>query len=171
MADEKLTAAFILSLLGGVIILIVGVVLSLIGAIITGLLGVFNPRALPVFMSFGSILGFLGILYGIIIIVSAIKMYNQPENQLWGILIVIFSVLSLFGAGAGLYIGLLLGVIGGLLGLTWKPSQKHYPQYTLGQRVTMHKPEITMRYCPFCGTKIDPPGARYRKKCGAKLTE
>ena len=25
------------------------------------------------------------------------------------------------------------------------------------------------RYCPFCGTKIDPPGARYCKKCGAKL--
>ncbi|HDM89560.1 hypothetical protein DRO64_01405 [Candidatus Bathyarchaeota archaeon] len=34
----------------------------------------------------------------------------------------------------------------------------------------MHKPEIT-RYCPFCGTKIDPPGARYCKECGAKLKE
>ena len=142
LAGERPIAAFILSLLGGLFILFVGLILSLLGATI---------------MEYGSLLsGFLGIFYGIIIIICAVKMHNEPENQTWSILIIIFSVLSLLGAGAGLYIGLILGMIGGLLGLTWKPPQRDYPRYASRQHTTMYKPEIT-RYYPFCGTKIDPP--------------
>lgn len=120
LAGEKPTVAFILSLLGGLFILFVGLILSLLGA--------------PI-MEYGSLLsGFLGIFYGIIIIICAVKMHNEPENQTWSILIIIFSVLSLLGAGAGLYIGLTLGVIGGILGLTWKPPQRDYPRYAPSQQ-------------------------------------
>ncbi|MCD6539036.1 hypothetical protein J7L18_10620 [Candidatus Bathyarchaeota archaeon] len=109
MDGERPTAAFILSLLGGLFILFVGLILSLLGA---------------TFIEYGSLLsGFLGIFYGIIIIICAVKIHNEPENQTWSILVIIFSVLSLLGAGAGLYIGLTPGVIGGILGLTWKPQR------------------------------------------------
>ncbi len=171
LAGEKPTAAFILSLFGGLFILFVGLILSLLGAIFMGILGAFHPPSMPILVGYGCLLGFLGIFYGAVIIISAVKMHNEPENQTWSILIIIFSVLSLFGAGAGLYIGLILGVMGGLLGLTWRSPQRDYPRYAPRQHTTMHKPEITIRYCPFCGTKIDPPEARYCKKCGAKLKE
>jgi len=181
LADEKPTAAFILSLLGGIFILVVGLILSFLGAILIGAVGVFNPPAMPMLMGLGSLLGMLGILYGLIIIVCAVKMHNEPENQTWSILIVIFSVLSLFGAGGGLYIGLILGVIGGILGLTWKPpspprryhlpprTETPYSSIQPQQVITKEKPPIL--YCPYCGGKIEPPGAKFCMHCGAKLEE
>jgi len=179
MAEDRPTAAFILSLLGGVFIMLVGFILSLIGSILMGLLGTFHPPSMPILMGYGSLLGLLGITYGIIIILCAVKMHNEPENQTWSILIIIFSVLSLFGAGGGLYIGLILGVIGGILGLTWKPpptprrypppprTETPYSPIQPQQVITKEKPPII--YCPYCGGKIEPPDARFCMYYGAKL--
>ena len=48
--------------------------------------------------------------------------YNQPAKATaWGALILAFSILSLFGMG-GFYFGAILGVVGGALAITWKPS-------------------------------------------------
>jgi len=178
LADEKPTAAFILSLIGGIFILVVGVILSLIGAIAMGMLGAFHPTSIPILMGYGSLLGFLAVTYGIIIIICAVKMYNQPENQTWSILVIIFSVLSLFGAGGGLYIGLILGVIGGILGLTWKPPpqpRRYHPQPRMERPISPVQPQqftqerIAIKYCPYCGGKIEPPSAKFCMHCGTKL--
>ena len=46
---------------------------------------------------------------------------SKPENHVkWGTLILIFSMLSIFGGMGGWIIGWILGVIGGLLAITWK---------------------------------------------------
>ena len=49
-------------------------------------------------------------------------LYTNPGSRsIWGILIIVFSVLSFFGFG-GFIIGAILGIIGGVLALRWKPA-------------------------------------------------
>jgi vacuolar-type H+-ATPase subunit I/STV1 len=44
------------------------------------------------------------------------------EHTTWGILILVFSVLSVFGSMMGDFsIGVLLSLIGGILAIIWKP--------------------------------------------------
>ena len=43
------------------------------------------------------------------------------ERRTWGILILVFSVLSFIGLG-GLVVGALLGIVGGIMTLRWKPA-------------------------------------------------
>ena len=72
---------------------------------------------------FSGIFGIAGVLFGVTVIVSALMLYNNPvDHAKWGMVILIFSVLSIFGSAmAGFGIGLILGLIGGILALTWKP--------------------------------------------------
>ena len=64
-------------------------------------------------------------IFGAIVIISAVILNSKPEqHSTWGTLIVIFSVLSVFGSAMGGFaIGLILGLIGGILAITWKPAQ------------------------------------------------
>jgi hypothetical protein len=68
-------------------------------------------------------LGIFGIVLGVGVIASALMLHNHPtDHSKWGILILVLSILSIFGnAMGGLGVGLILGVIGGMLALTWKP--------------------------------------------------
>jgi hypothetical protein len=69
--------------------------------------------------------GFIGgltVAFGIIVIVSALMLHGRPnQHTTWGILIIIFSAFSTFGMMTGLGIGLILGIIGGILAIVWKP--------------------------------------------------
>ena len=69
--------------------------------------------------------GILGVVFGAIIIISAVMLNSKPhEHTTWGVLIVVFSVLSIFGGAMGGFgIGLVLGLIGGVLAITWKPTE------------------------------------------------
>lgn len=69
--------------------------------------------------------GILGVVFGAIIIISAIMLNSKPhEHTTWGILIAVFSVLSIFGGAMGGFgVGLVLGLNGGILGITWKPTE------------------------------------------------
>jgi hypothetical protein len=62
----------------------------------------------------------IGVACGIVVLIGAIMVYNQPVRaSTWGALILAFSIVSLFGMG-GLFFGAVLGVVGGILALTWK---------------------------------------------------
>jgi len=62
----------------------------------------------------------IGLISGAIILVGAIMVYTQPSKvSTWGTLILIFSILSFFGMG-GFFLGGILGVVGGILAMTWK---------------------------------------------------
>lgn len=66
----------------------------------------------------------LGITSGVIIIVGALAIISNPaQSQIWGALILVFSVIGLFGLG-GFIAGSLLGIVGGILALTWKTQPK-----------------------------------------------
>lgn len=123
---EKPTAAFVLSLLGAIFIIIGGLVYAVIFSIIGGIFD---------FIGFGglggiiTILGVLGIVWGILVLIGAIMMNSADKSKVrtGSILVLIFSILSWFGAAGGLLIGFLLGLIGSILGLTWNPSRYESP--------------------------------------------
>jgi len=124
-------AAFIISLIGGIIILIGGALSMSYGfsgsssnAGVYGNLGL--PASPPMGSGSGSMwLGVLGVVFGIIVIISAVMLTHRPEQHLaLGTAIVIFSGLSIVqSAFTGFSSGLVLGVMGGILAIIWKPIQ------------------------------------------------
>lgn len=66
----------------------------------------------------------IGIIFGILIIITSILLYTKPENhEILGILIIIFSVASVPSYMGGMGLGLALGIIGGALAIVWKSSE------------------------------------------------
>ncbi len=83
----------------------------------------FQPRMIPGFVSgITAVVGAFGLISGVMVLISGIMLRSSPaQRSIWGALIVVFSVLSFFGFG-GFIIGAILGIIGGVMALTWKPS-------------------------------------------------
>ncbi len=150
MPGDRPTAAFVLSLVGGVIILVTGVLVGVIFLVVGTYLG--GPLFLSVFW------GLLGILIGIPVILSAIMLYVNPKNHTaWGVVIIVFSLASYMTASlGGFVIGLLLGLIGGILGAIWNPVASNYQRSPL------------TRACLNCGRIMD-NDAKYCSNCGKVL--
>lgn len=106
--SEKPTAAFALSLIGGILQLLGGIAIAALMGALTWFLG-----------GIGAILGVYWIILGLIITLGAIMMYNQPSSaHTWGIVVLILSIIS------GLNI---FALIGGILAITWKGKAKGPP--------------------------------------------
>jgi hypothetical protein len=138
MTEEKPTAAFVLSLVAGIFILLGGGMMSMLGSFMGqygfGMMGGYG--GFGGMMGYGrypfgvmgaafGVLGVLGLVFGVIVIISALMLNKKPaEHSPWGTVIVVFSVLSIFGSAMGGFgVGLILGLIGGILGITWKPPE------------------------------------------------
>ncbi len=71
----------------------------------------------------GSVLtgvGLFGLVSGLVVLGSGIMVRIHPEqSSVFGVLVLIFSVLSFFGSG-GFVIGAILGMIGGVMILRWR---------------------------------------------------
>ncbi len=135
---EKPGTAFVLSLIGGIFILLGGGAMTMLGSWMGnygyGMMGGYRGWGGMMGPGFGMMgglgygfgfLGVLGLIFGLIVIISALMLNNKPEqHSTWGTLIIVFSVLSVFGSAMGGFgIGLVLGLIGGVLAITWKPTQ------------------------------------------------
>jgi hypothetical protein len=71
-----------------------------------------------------SIFSLAGLISGIVVIVGAIMLNARPtEHKAWGVIVLIFSIISFVGMG-GFFIGALLGIAGGALSLAWRPLTK-----------------------------------------------
>ncbi len=123
---EKPTAAFVLSLLGSIFIIIGGLIYAVIFSIIGS---VFDFIGFGGLGAMAMILGVLGIVWGILTLVGAIMMNSEDKGKVrtGAVLVLIFSILSWFGAAGGIFIGFLLGLIGSILGLTWNPPRYETP--------------------------------------------
>lgn len=65
----------------------------------------------------------VGIAAGVLVMFGAIMMYDRPRQaNTWGALVLVFSAISLFGAG-GFFVGAMLGIVGGILALTWRENR------------------------------------------------
>ncbi len=123
---EKPTAAFVLSLIGAVFIIIGALGNLILASIIGSYIG---------FLDFGwfggaiMVMAVLGMVWGILVLVGAIMINSADTNKvrIGAILVLVFSILSWVGAYGGLFIGFLLGLIGSILALTWKPSRYYAP--------------------------------------------
>ncbi len=101
--------AGILTILGGLFILVGGTVFALIGAVFA-IFGVFSPL-------FG-----VGILLGLLTLLAGVLMLAIPRGHtIWGILAIVLALVSIPFALAGLILGFVLAVLGGLLAMAWHP--------------------------------------------------
>src|SRR5208337_816258 len=100
--QEKPTAAFILSLIGGIFIILGGGMMSMLGSygyggMMNGYWGYggmmrgygYGPGfGMMGGYGFGGVLGLAGLLFGVVVIVSSLMLYNHPgDHSKWGIII------------------------------------------------------------------------------------
>jgi len=120
--SEKPTAAFVLSLIGGLIILLVAIVIMAVMSAIGGML--IGVGADP---NVALIYGAVGVIFALIVIVGAVMLFVKPQQHVaWGVIVLLFSLFSIISTG-GLFIGLILGLVGGILGIVWKPPAPMAP--------------------------------------------
>ncbi len=118
--------AFILSLIGGIIILIGGLMsfmmfyyFSSVFGWMWGMMDDFFGMMGGIGYASGLFLGLMivGLVCGIVVIIGALMLNSQPtERRSWGIIILIFALISFVGMG-GFFIGAVLGIAGGALAL------------------------------------------------------
>ncbi|MGD0070827.1 MAG: zinc-ribbon domain-containing protein [Candidatus Bathyarchaeia archaeon] len=164
--QNKPTAAYVLSLIGGIF----GLLISL--AFIA--LGVIAYMALSPSYYYSPYYGYSGIfgldyailiglgawmlITSILIIVFASKLKANPmEHSKWGALIIVFSIIGLGG---------LFGIIGGILALVYKPVIAGAPQQPPPQAYGPQQP-IT-RICPQCGRVVN-ENVKFCPNCGKQL--
>jgi len=164
LAEEKPSTAFILSLIAGILIVVGGVVgsvfMGMMGSWYGGWSGMMGPGMMEFpWWGFGMAFGITGLVIGIIVILSAIMLDSRPkEHKTWGIIILVFSILSIIGGMGGFGIGLILGIIGGALAISWQPSPPIPPT----------APHVTGRFCPQCGKAVS-GDAKFCPHCGKEI--
>ena len=114
---KRATAGFIVSLIGGIIILIVDI-LVYAGL---GVLGVLEEAGIAGVGLVFDILFALGLLWAILVIVGA-GLMMAGKTTAGGVLAIVFSILSLIFSLSlgGFIIGMVLGIVGGALGIAKK---------------------------------------------------
>ena len=69
-------------------------------------------------------LWYIGLIAGVVVVISALMLSSRPEEHAtWGTLIIVFSIISIFGMG-GFFIGAILGIAGGALALSWRTPSR-----------------------------------------------
>jgi uncharacterized membrane protein len=123
-------AGSILALIGGILVVFGGVLLMGVSAFVLPHINFSNvttpsgltPNVIPGLVSgIVGVIGGFGLVCGAIVLISAILLLtNSGQPRTWGVLILVFSVMSFLGLG-GFVVGAILGIIGGIMTLRWKP--------------------------------------------------
>ncbi len=130
--EGKPVAPFILGLIAGIFIFLGAIVMSMfafgtasmmgsMGGAMSGMMSnMYAGMSMGMMMGFAPALTVVGIASGVMVILGSVMVYTHPsESQLWGAIILAFSVVSIIGGMGGFLVGLVLGVVGGVLALTW----------------------------------------------------
>jgi len=166
---DKPTAAMVLSLIGGLFVIFGGAALAFAGSII----GSFNVTGAASASNTVLALGIVGVIMGIIMVVGGFMMYAKPTSaKMWGVIVLILAIISWVTAIGGFFIGFLLGLIGGILALTFKPTMAPgaMPPPMMSSSMPMGSaPMGSMGMtCKNCGASI-PAGATRCPSCGASV--
>jgi hypothetical protein len=117
-SPQRNTLAFALSLAGALLILIQGLVRIFRGAAITFLYSDEIRRRILVGLAL-TIVGAIAVVFAILVIIGAFLIYNPGTQVVGGVIVIVFSALSII-VGGGWLIGLILGIIGGVICLIKK---------------------------------------------------
>ncbi len=131
---QGVTLAYVISLVGGLIILLFSLVNAIwfgYGAPIDSGFGNFmqgamggNHNFMGMYASstgFFTTISIVSLVCGVIVIFASLALRLHPEEHvIWGIVIVVFSAISFVGMG-GYFVGAGFGIIGGAIALTYKP--------------------------------------------------
>ena len=117
MSEKRLSSAFALSLVGGILIIF--------GGILMGLLFSHFQTWMNGMMGGGMMGGMMGgwffgipLIAGILVILGAVMMNIRPqETTLWGIVVLVFSVIGFTGMGLSI-VGAIIGIIGGAMAIS-----------------------------------------------------
>jgi hypothetical protein len=138
MSDSKNPImAATLSMIGGALILISSI-FSITMFIIYGNLGWFTAWGCPCGMMWrwggpitawplGGMMIFtpiIGVISGIMLITGGLMIRANPsDSSIWGVIILVFSIIGFIGGG-GFFVGSLIGLIGGIIAITASQSGK-----------------------------------------------
>jgi hypothetical protein len=130
MIEGYPNTASVLAIIGGCLMLVAGMFFTVLSVFViphldaslfhnaTGSMPVQNVPSLVSGVLAG--LGLLGLISGLIVLGSGIMLRIKPgQSVVFGVLILVFSVVSFFGTG-GFVIGAILGIIGGIMTLRWR---------------------------------------------------
>src|SRR5437763_11483949 len=127
------------------------------------------------FGSAGALIGIVGVIFGLIVIIGGVMLNQNPASHtMWGVIILILSIIDFPGAW-GFGIGSLLAFIGAILALVYKPSMGPammpsqpmgaMPMGSMGSGQAMGSMGMT---CKNCGASI-PAGSTRCPSCGATV--
>lgn len=122
-SPKRAIIGFALSLVAGIFILLNGLAFIALQSFLNSIIELVPiPVAIPglgiaeaVFATIGAI----GVVFAIIVFVGAFLIYMPGKEVIGGIIVLIFSILSIVAMG-GFFIGMILGIIGGALGIAKK---------------------------------------------------
>jgi hypothetical protein len=114
---EKATAGFILSLIAGLLVLVHGILWILRGEM--NILGIDEIRRRILVGLIRQHVGVVAIVFAVLILVGAVLVYLPGKETIGGVLVLVFSVLSIL-TGGGFLVGFILGIVGGVLALIKK---------------------------------------------------
>jgi hypothetical protein len=157
------TAAWALSLVGGTLILLGGVSEILLGITLAGIVG---------FSGWTILLGFVGVGLGAVVVTFGALLYLHPARHVaYGVVVVVASSLSVV-AYWGFVVGLVVGLIGGILAMTWVPTTPFgwaYGPATPGATIPgLPPPSPVARACLKCGF-LTARDSRFCPQCGSPL--
>src|SRR6266699_3344718 len=120
------------------------------------------------FGGIGAIFGIVGVIFGLIVILGSVMLYQKPQSHtMWGVIILILSIIA-FPAAWGFGIGSLLALVYKTsMGPAMMPSQPMgaMPMGSMGSGQAMGSMGMT---CKNCGASI-PAGATRCPSCGATV--
>jgi hypothetical protein len=114
---ERAIAGFILSLIAGLLVLVHGIVWVVRGGM--NILGIDEIRRRILVGLIQQHVGVVAIIFAVLILFGAVLIYLPGKETVGGVLVLVFSALSIL-TGGGFLAGFILGIVGGALALAKK---------------------------------------------------
>jgi CDP-diglyceride synthetase len=125
--------AFVLSLIGGIVI-VAGSAIAAFLSTFGSPYGTYYGMGPGMMGGFGYMYGYglgwmlglslIALVSGIVVLVGAVMLNSRPEEHVtWGIIVLVFSLVSFVGMG-GYFIGAILGTAGGAIALSYRAQSK-----------------------------------------------
>jgi Family of unknown function (DUF6114)/zinc-ribbon domain len=167
------TAAFVLSLIGGIFILAVGAYFAWAYAVVGAFIFDFFPGLGALLLALAGVT----VAFGLIIIIGAVMLWTHPQSaRMWGVVILVLSIFSWVGGG-GFFLGFLLALIGGILAITYHPPATAQAAWSSSPVAPASPPMGGMggspgaagqRFCASCGA-ANAANVQFCAKCGAPM--